>query len=106
MGNDGGRVHEDVTLGAFAFGAVIGWVTGTTLQHLATHGISDIAAVVAAVGGAAVSKMFTRNDRTFGNYCLGLAAGFFFYLALYYINPGTAFHPQSLFPTPTPTPTP
>ena len=95
----GKRIHEDVTLGAFSFGLVVGWITATTLQHLTNHGVSDIAAVVAAIGGAAVSKMFTEDNRTFGNYCLGLAGGFFVYIILYaFLNT----HP--LFTSPIPTP--
>jgi hypothetical protein len=95
------RLHEEVTFGAFCFGAVVGWVTATTLSHLTQHGVSDIAAVVAAIGGAAISKMFTRNDRTFGNYCIGLAAGFFVCLLLYF-----AYTDARSVSAPTPKPTP
>jgi uncharacterized membrane protein YeaQ/YmgE (transglycosylase-associated protein family) len=78
-------VHKDVWYGALLFGAVIGWVTATTMQHLTQHGISDIAAVAAAVGGAAISKVFSKSPRAFGVYGIGLAAGFFGYLFLVWI---------------------
>ena len=68
--------------GAFWFGIVIGFVTYRTLQHSANSGISDIAAVIGAVGGGAVLALFPVDSRRFDWYAIGLAIGFFFYLAL------------------------
>ena len=69
-------------VGAFAFGVVIGWVTYRTLRRSSGgSSISDIGAVIGAVGGAAVSGLFPRETGAFGFYCLGLALGFFGYLA-------------------------
>lgn len=67
--------------GAFAFGLVIGWVTYRTLRRTADSGISDIASVIGAVGGASVTALFGEGD-LFGSYCIGLAIGFFGYLVL------------------------
>jgi hypothetical protein len=70
----------DVATGAFLFGLVIGWVTYRTLRRTSTSGLSDIATVIGAVGGAAVTTLFPTADGLFGNYCIGLAIGFFAYL--------------------------
>jgi uncharacterized membrane protein YeaQ/YmgE (transglycosylase-associated protein family) len=69
------------TVGAFCFGLIIGWVTYRTLRRTGeTVAVSNIASVVGAVGGAAVTGMFKGN--LFGWYCIGLAVGFFGYLIL------------------------
>lgn len=66
-------------VGAGMFGLVIGWVTYRTLRRRegATQ-LSDIATVIAAVGGAAVTKLFD-DPKLFGTYSIGLAIGFFLY---------------------------
>ena len=68
--------------GALCFGLVVGWVTHRTLHRKddATK-LGDIAAVIGAVGGAAVTALFKIGD-LFGAYCIGLAIGFFVYLIL------------------------
>jgi len=67
-------------LGALLFGLVIGWISYRTLRLTAgTSVLSDIATIIAAVGGAAVTALF-RSDVLFGWYCVGLALGFFAYL--------------------------
>jgi hypothetical protein len=45
--------------------------------------ISDIATVVAAVGGGAVTGLFGERG-LFGMYAIGLFIGFFAYLGLFY----------------------
>jgi hypothetical protein len=68
--------------GAAVFGLVIGWVTYRTLRRSReTVALSDIATVVGAVGGAAVTTLFD-NERLFGWYSIGLGVGFFLYLLL------------------------
>ncbi|HEX2088257.1 MAG TPA: hypothetical protein VHF89_21395 [Solirubrobacteraceae bacterium] len=71
---------EDV--GAVCFGVVIGWIVYRTLRRRtdATN-LSDLATVIGAVGGAAVTTVYD-TDRLFGLYSIGLAAGFFGYLIL------------------------
>jgi uncharacterized membrane protein YeaQ/YmgE (transglycosylase-associated protein family) len=64
--------------GAIAFGLVIGWVTYRTLRrNKEGAGISDIAAVIGAVGGGVVTALFEGEQ--FAAYAIGLAIGFFGY---------------------------
>lgn len=67
-------------LGTLAFGVVIGWVTYRTLRRSSTGGLSDIAAVIGAVGGGAITALFPVGSRAFNAYGIGLAIGFFLYL--------------------------
>jgi len=68
-------------IGAFCFGLVIGWVTYRALRRsAAAASMSDIGAVIGAVGGAAVTALFPRETGAFGAYCIGVAVGFFGYL--------------------------
>lgn len=68
--------------GALLFGVVVGWVTYRTLRRTADRvGLSDIAAVIGAVGGGAITGLFD-TERLFGWYSIGLAGGFFGYLLL------------------------
>ena len=67
--------------GAFCFGIVIGWVTYRTLRRQGeTVALSNIATVIGAVGGAAVTALFVKD--LFGWYAIGLSVGFFGYLVL------------------------
>ena len=72
-------------LGAAVFGLVIGWVTYRTLRRSADKvGLSDIASVIGAIGGAAVIGLF--DDPTlFAWYSVGLGIGFFGYLGVAYL---------------------
>lgn len=67
-------------IGALCFGIVIGWITYRTLRRSKTSGLSDIATVLGALGGAAVTALFSRDTGEFGSYCIGLLIGFFAYL--------------------------
>lgn len=68
-------------IGALCFGFVIGWVTYRTLRRIGeTVALSNIATVIGAVGGAAVTALFTKE--LFAWYCIGLTVGFFLYLIL------------------------
>ena len=68
------------SLGAWCFGLVIGWVTYRTLRRQNDPvALSDLATVVGAVGGAAVTSLFGRGN-LFAWYAIGLAIGFFGYL--------------------------
>jgi O-antigen/teichoic acid export membrane protein len=70
------------SIGACLFGVVIGWVTYRTLRRSnEAVSLSDIATVIGAVGGAAVTGLFT-NSHLFSWYCIGLAIGFFSYLVI------------------------
>jgi uncharacterized membrane protein YeaQ/YmgE (transglycosylase-associated protein family) len=77
-------------VGAVAFGLVIGWITYRTLRrNKEGAGISDIAAVVGAVGGATVTGLF--ESAVFWAYAIGLAIGFFGYFVVgYFVDQGEA----------------
>jgi hypothetical protein len=68
-------------IGASCFGLVVGWVTYRTLRRDGSGAhISDIAAVVGAVGGSTVTNVISKA--LFGWYSIGLAVGFFLYYIL------------------------
>ncbi len=70
-------------LGAIFFGFTIGWIVYQLLrQRSATdpHGLSDLIAIVGAIGGAAVLAL--RDEVLFGWYSIGLVIGFFAYIAV------------------------
>ncbi|SRR5712692_2982491 len=77
-------------VGAASFGVVVGWVTYRSLRRSDKASLTDIAAVVGAVGGAAVTALFPRETGAFGAYCIGLAVGFFGYLLVAAKLPGTS----------------
>jgi hypothetical protein len=66
--------------GPFWFGVVIGFVTYRTLKHKKDAGISDIASVIGAVGGATIVKLFPTGSDRFDHYAMGFAVGFFLFL--------------------------
>ncbi|MBP1686339.1 MAG: hypothetical protein H6Q33_2482 [Deltaproteobacteria bacterium] len=67
--------------GPFCFGLVIGWVTYRTLRRKVENvAIGDIAAVIGAIGGAAIVAIF--KNEAFNAYCIGTAVGFFAYLVV------------------------
>jgi uncharacterized membrane protein YeaQ/YmgE (transglycosylase-associated protein family) len=67
-------------IGALCFGIVIGWITYRTLRRTQTNGLSDLATIIGAVGGAAITGLFPRASGEFGFYSIGLLLGFFAYL--------------------------
>jgi hypothetical protein len=72
-----------ISIGAICFGVVIGYITYRTLARSDKASVSDIAAVVAAVGGGTVTTLFDRNGSdSFGWYAMGLLAGMALYLGL------------------------
>lgn len=68
-------------IGSGFFGIVMGWVTYGILRRSSRSSLSDIATVIGAVGGATVTGLFPTKTGAFGAYCIGLAIGFFAYLA-------------------------
>lgn len=80
-----------IEAGAFFFGLVVGWITYRTLRRKEGGGaISDIAAVIAAVGGGAVAANYKPETEVFGYYSVGLAVGFFLYFIVGLIMEGKA----------------
>jgi crotonobetainyl-CoA:carnitine CoA-transferase CaiB-like acyl-CoA transferase len=70
------------SIGAACFGVVTGYITYRTLARTTTP---HIAAVVAAVGGGAVTAIFpAKESDAFGWYSIGLVAGMALYLALFF----------------------
>ena len=70
------------SIGAVCFGIVVGWIAYRTVRRTTDRvKVSDLATVVGAVGGGAVTTVF-GNPALFGWYSIGLAAGFFAYLIL------------------------
>jgi len=79
--------REETTMaqhwGAGCFGAVIGWFTYYTMRYSSTHTLSDVATVIGALGGAAVLAIFpNQKSDLFSFYAIGLAVGFFVYVAI------------------------
>jgi uncharacterized membrane protein YeaQ/YmgE (transglycosylase-associated protein family) len=71
-----------VQFGALCFGLVVGFVTYRTLRKTKESvALSDIATVIGAIGGAAITGLFDSED-LFAAYSIGLAIGFFLYLIL------------------------
>jgi len=70
------------SVGAILFGVVVGWITYRTLRRSKEGAaLSDIAAVIGAVGGAAITGLFD-SEALFAWYSIGLFVGFFVYLIL------------------------
>jgi hypothetical protein len=66
--------------GAFLFGAVLGWNLYLVNRYRkADVQLGDLAAILGAVGGAAVLSLFPAGTELFGAYATGLAVGFFAY---------------------------
>jgi uncharacterized membrane protein YeaQ/YmgE (transglycosylase-associated protein family) len=67
-------------VGAGFFGLVVGWIAYRTLRRREEAAqLGDLATVIGAVGGGAVTTVFNDPD-LFGSYAIGLAVGFFLYL--------------------------
>lgn len=77
-----------VHVGALCFGLVIGWVTYRTLRRKEGNAaLSDIAAVIGAVGGGTITGLY-KQATLFGWYSIGLAIGFFLYYIIGLITAG------------------
>lgn len=65
-----------VQAGACCFGVVIGYITYRTLARSTDRAaISDLAAVVGAVGGGVISGLFPAGSTLFAWYSIGLLGG-------------------------------
>lgn len=73
------------SIGAVCFGAVIGYVTYRALARTTpSASISDLAAVVGAVGGAVVTGLFAPGTDIFGWYAIGLLLGMAIYPTIFF----------------------
>jgi hypothetical protein len=70
-----------VGLGAIFFGITIGWIAYRILRfRVGVPGLSDLIALLGAIGGAAV--LVFKDEGSFGWYSIGLVIGFFAYFAV------------------------
>jgi hypothetical protein len=70
-------------LGAGGFGTVVGWfVYYINRYRKADVDLSDVVALIGAIGGAAILALFPAKSDLFGAYGVGLAAGFFGYFVV------------------------
>jgi uncharacterized membrane protein YeaQ/YmgE (transglycosylase-associated protein family) len=68
-------------IGALCFGVVVGYIAYRTLARKEEGAaVSDLAAVIAAVGGGVVTNLFDSGTDTFAYYSIGLLAGMILYL--------------------------
>ena len=73
-----------LTIGMVCFGVLIGYITYRTLARATDHAsISDLAAVIGAVGGGGVTAIVRPGTDLFGWYAIGLLAGFVAYAILF-----------------------
>jgi NhaP-type Na+/H+ or K+/H+ antiporter len=71
-------------IGALCFGLVIGYLTYRVLVRTTDRAaITDLTAIVGAVGGAAVTGLFDPGTGLFAMYSIGLAAGLAAYAIIY-----------------------
>ena len=77
------RSASAISIGSICFGIVIGYVTYRTLVRKGPAVITDIAGVIAAVGGGVVTVWFDKDEGdSFAYYSMGLLAG----MVLYYVQ--------------------
>jgi crotonobetainyl-CoA:carnitine CoA-transferase CaiB-like acyl-CoA transferase len=73
-----------ISVGAVCFGVVIGYITYRTLARKESAALTDIAAVISALGGAAITTWFDNGQPSdsFAWYAIGLLGGMMLYLLL------------------------
>ena len=65
-----------MSVGAVCFGLTVGYITYRTLVRTAKAAITDLAAVIGAIGGGAVTGLFNPDQGDlFGWYSIGLVVG-------------------------------
>jgi hypothetical protein len=75
-------------IGATCFGVVVGFITYRTLVREPKPAISDLGAVVSAIGGGVVTGLFPGTSDRFGWYSIGLLAGMTVFFVLFWIMNG------------------
>jgi hypothetical protein len=78
------RSSTVISIGAVCFGLVVGYITYRTLARKQDAAITDIAAVISALGGAAITTWFDNGQPSdsFAWYAIGLLGGMALYLWL------------------------
>jgi hypothetical protein len=83
------RSASVISIGAICFGIVIGYVTYRTLVRKGPAVITDIAGVIAAVGGGVVTVWFDQaKGDSFAYYSMGLLAGMILYYVQFLVTNG------------------
>lgn len=77
-------------VGALVFGVVVGYLTYRTLVRAARAAINDLAAVIAAIGGGAVTQLFAPASDAFAWYAIGLAVGMLVFFSVFWRLNGKA----------------
>lgn len=76
-------------IGAAFFGVVVGYITYRTLARTADKAaISDLVAVIGAIGGGAITKLYEPGTTAFAWYAIGLLIGMAIFFGLYFLLNG------------------
>jgi hypothetical protein len=80
-----------IIVGALVFGLVVGFITYRTLIRTTDNAaITDLAAVISAIGGGAVTTLYDPSSTAFAWYAIGLAIGMLVFFAAYWKLNGKA----------------
>jgi hypothetical protein len=80
-----------MSVGALCFGVAVGYITYRTLVRAERTAVSDLATVLTAVGGGAVTGLFDPQEGdAFGWYSIGLLAGMAVFFLLFLAMNGKA----------------
>ena len=71
-------------LGALVFGLVVGYLTYRTLVRTEHAAITDLTAIIAAIGGGAVTQLFAPSSSAFAWYAIGLGIGMALFFTLFW----------------------
>ncbi|MFI1048869.1 hypothetical protein ACH4U3_24250 [Streptomyces griseoruber] len=86
-----GSSQTVMSVGACCFGIAIGYITYRTLVRAERSAVSDLATVVTAVGGGAVTGLFDpQQGDAFGWYSIGLLVGLAVFFLLFFAMNGKA----------------
>jgi hypothetical protein len=72
-------------VGALVFGLVVGYLTYRTLVRTTSNAaITDLTAVISAIGGGAVTSLYNPTSTAFAWYAIGLALGMLLFFFAYW----------------------
>jgi hypothetical protein len=74
-----------IIVGALVFGLVVGFITYRTLIRTTDNAaITDLAAVIGAIGGGAITTLYDPSSTAFAWYAIGLALGMLVFFTAYW----------------------
>jgi hypothetical protein len=80
-----------IIVGALVFGLVVGFITYRTLIRTTDNAaVTDLAAVISAIGGGAVTTLYDPSSTAFAWYAIGLALGMLVFFVAYWRLNGRA----------------